>query len=130
MNNAKAFPSSSDELMNKDLRKWYVDNRRAEMITAGRMCYSPGKFESEPMETLYFYNEMLDGGGEIIEDPMTEQIYTVFEITDDERKFFDFKENIRYFAISESDQGFAYGSALTEGDYTEITNDFLTGGAE
>ena len=106
--------------MNSDLKKWYVDNRRAELIGADRMCYSPGKFESESMETLYFYQRMMNGGGNVHQDPMTDDVFTVFELTDDEKEFFDLKTP--FFAISESDQGFVYGSELSMTEYEELCN--------
>ena len=99
--------------MNSDLKKWYVDNRRAGEIGADRMCFSPGKFEAEPMETLYFYQSMMNGGGNV-------HVFTVFELTDDEKEFFDLKTP--FFAISESDQGFVYGSELSMTEYEELCN--------
>jgi hypothetical protein len=61
----------------------------------------PGKFEGESAATFYFYDAMLNGDGEILQLSECE-IYTIFEISEEEAKAFDIHKSYPIFAIGES----------------------------
>ena len=75
----------------------------------------PGKFEGETAATEYFYEQMLDGDGEVIfgnvdyEDEQAKEAY-IFRINADEDEAFDGCPVGYVFMIREDSQGFVYGS--------------------
>ena len=78
----------------------------------------PGKFEGEPIETLYYYDSTMNGFGE--DRGVEGEMYSIHGVTADERKVFQMPDNIRYFVISENEQGFVYGSAMTKKRYNKF----------
>lgn len=64
---------------------------------------SPGKFEGEPVYAPYFYDAMLDGDGEWIND-----VVQRFDVTDDERKMFPELEDCKQVDLLEDSDGFVY----------------------
>lgn len=88
------------------------------------MVKGPGKFEGENAETAYYYDAMMNGDGEMVCFGENE-IYTVFEISEEERDVFDLhtdieKNPIDYFSIFTSEQGFVYGRPMSKSMYDEL----------
>ena len=68
-----------------------------------------GKFEGEHISTLYFYDAMMNGGGETVqyaEDGVGSTV-DVFNITDQEAAMFGVAN--KYFVLTNTDQGFVSG---------------------
>lgn len=91
------------------------------------MVKGPGKFEGERGETAYYYEAMMHGDGEIISFGEGE-IYTVFEISEEEKNVFDLhtdieKNPIDYFSIFTSEQGFVYGRPMSKSMYDELVSE-------
>ena len=106
----------------QELEQWMADHLKQHLITNDGKCASPGKFECEPWETLYFYEMMLDGDGEEI-DFADGDVITFFQPDAEEKLFFDLKE--KFFAISESEQGFVYGKEKSLEEYEKILSEHI-----
>ena len=84
----------------------------------------PGKFEAEPPETRYFYEQMLNGDGDDLymdtdnEDPIYHA--TIFHITPEESDAFGLADS-RIYMIREDNQGFVYGTAHPTLEHAERT---------
>lgn len=61
---------------------------------------SLGKFQGQPVEALYWYDAMMNGDGEMIQE------YTVFEADADEQQFFGMPKDERFVFLYESNDGF------------------------
>jgi hypothetical protein len=89
---------------------------------------SPGKFEGEPAETEYFYEQMMNGDGETIyasNDSDSEDEYgsdtpcaELFQIDAYESEAFDLPIG-RWFLLVEDSQGFVFGSVHETRDKAE-----------
>jgi hypothetical protein len=84
---------------------------------------TPGKMEGNSADVAYYYEMMLDGDGEII--GMDSEIYTIFEISEEERNIFELglKSDFPYYCIWETETGFVYGQAITEKEYKHLLYD-------
>ena len=81
----------------------------------------PGKFEAEPPETKYFYEQMLNGDGEELYHPDNEDyMATVFHITSEESDAFGLADS-RIFMLREDTQGFVYGTTHPNLEHAERT---------
>lgn len=69
-----------------------------------------GKFEGCHISTIYFYQAMLDGDGEII----TTHGFTVtrFDLTDDEKVLFGFPPFLTHFDLCISEDGSVHGAGI------------------
>jgi hypothetical protein len=89
----------------------------------------PGKFESEPPETRYYYERMLEGDGEEILLPDYEEetpIATLFTIDADESAAFDIPHG-HIFMLREDSQGFVIGTThRTREDAEKVFNRWLS----
>ena len=74
------------------------------------MVSRPGKFEGESPETAYYYDIGLDGSADYTF--FQDQSISVFEVTPEEKDVFNILTP--YYAIEESDQGFVYGTPITQ----------------
>jgi len=74
---------------------------------------SPGKFEGEFIHSLYFYDCVMNGGGdEIISSYLdSERIIDVFNLTDSEKDAFPILTNANTVHCIEDDNGFFYCDA-------------------
>jgi len=73
-----------------------------------------GKFEHEPIETLYYYDAMLNGDGEDLGDMVK------FEVSEKEKIRFTVEE--KYFYLEVSDEGFVSGE-FSDKDYEAIESE-------
>ncbi len=69
---------------------------RSEYTVKDDRIVSPGKFENEKIATVYFYNTLVENGGD----------YT--EISDEERTIFEIDSQYDYAVILTDDSGFTY----------------------
>lgn len=77
---------------------------------------SPGKFEGEPIETLYYHSRSLNGMGEPIGD------WDVFEVDDTERQIFGLAPTTTHMAIREDSQGFTLHTEMTREEYQQVVD--------
>ena len=77
-------------------------------------CADFGKFEGEPLETIYFYEAMLDGDGESLYFGRDEVQIDLYDTTTEEREILGAPPNHTHFALEYSDTGFVSGKWLTE----------------
>lgn len=89
----------------------------------GAVC-QPGKFQGEPIETLYFWDQYLQGSGEAIGD------WTVFPVDPTEQQVFALDKATRYFAVRETSDGFVIRAEMTEAEYTQICDEADAAGDE
>lgn len=86
---------------------------------------TPGKFEGEPIEAIYFYELALDGGAdEMLYDGDTP--IDVFHVDDDDRLVWGLDDATRYVAVWETDQGFVEFAEWTEDEYRKAQEDIRT----
>ena len=86
-----------------------------------RLIAPPGKFQGEPYYVMYFWDAMLDGDGEPIYDDGRE-VYSLTEVTDDEREAFELDKSTVAIALWHSDQGFVTLEELNEERYVYLLN--------
>lgn len=77
----------------------------------------PGKFECEPIETLYYHSAMLNGAGEHVGD------WSVHTVDDTERQIFGLDADTAYVGIREDNSGFVIHAEMTEAKYQQILNE-------
>jgi hypothetical protein len=77
----------------------------------------PGKFEGEPPETAYFYDQWANGDGEdhcpTATDNETGTMYTVFKVDAEESEAFDLPVGA-YVVLWEDPQGFVMTHVINE----------------
>ena len=94
----------------------YTDETPTDGLHAPR-----GKFQGEPYYVLYFWDAMLDGDREPIYDDGRE-VYSLTEVTDDEREAFELDKSTVAIALWHSDQGFVTLEELSEERYVHLLN--------
>ena len=81
--------------------------KRYDVDDAGRIT-SPGKFEGEMLYAVYYWEWMLNGDGENMEDDDGTE-YTVFDVAPEDRVLFpEIPNSIYKVALFEDSQGFVY----------------------
>jgi len=65
---------------------------------------SCGKFESEPLYSVYFWDLVMNGDGETV--MQGDSIFSVFDITEEDLKEFPELKNTKQIAMYETTQGF------------------------
>lgn len=113
------FPIENEDVMNSEaqtakdelLKEWpkgYVD--------------SPGKFEGEPIEVLYFHDLVMNGASdETLYDGETP--IDVFFVDEEDRVLWDLDPEVYAVAVWESDQGFVYHRELDKEHYAQLVAD-------
>ena len=111
-----------DREIAEELHDTYTINRNG-LIT------NLGKFEKEPLYVAFFYELLLEGDGEIIEDLKYGSVYTTFKLNDIDDDLAeaiylpDDFEPTDYIVLWETADGFANHNILTERDYKKFINE-------
>ena len=78
------------------------------------IIHTPGKFEAEPIYTPYFYDIMMNGGGDETEYDDDGTVIDSFNITEEDIKVFPELKNTKQIRLWTSDQGFVYHETTEE----------------
>lgn len=73
----------------------------------------PGKFQGEPVETLWFHSEWVNGNGEMLGE------WAVMTVDETERQIFGFGPATTHVGIREDDTGFVFRCELTRQEYNQ-----------
>lgn len=92
------------KLLNDELTKGYN-------LDLWNCIKNPGKFEGEHVSILYWYDMFLNGYD------------TVFEVSDEERKEFEYADDVKYIYLAESNDGFCSLEFYTTREEAESRQD-------
>ena len=68
---------------------------------------------------------MMEGESlQIVEDPITDQTYTIFSLSDTERKVFILESDDEYAALWETPDGFVRSATMSEKEAQDFLNQF------
>jgi hypothetical protein len=92
-------------------------------LSAANTVLERGKFEQEHISTVYFYEESLNGMGDVYPFGDGEGgCEIIIEMTDGDRQLFGFKAYEKYFYLRERSDGFITGEPITEQHYKNFIN--------
>jgi hypothetical protein len=99
-----------------------ADARKAELLAQypDWRVTDPGKFESESIETIYFYELMLDGVSDESIELERDCFADIFVIDDEDRVRWELHADTAYVMLETSEQGFVSLTELTEKEYTRL----------
>lgn len=85
----------------------------------------PGRFEGEPPETVYWFEVAMDGDGDPVMSEDGEVLLgDLFTLTEEDPEWIrDAAGESRYFYLRYSDNGFLYGSWLSDEEAKELVGD-------
>lgn len=86
---------------------------------------NPGKFQGERLITPYLHDLMLNGESlQIAEDQLTGQTFTIFQLSDTERKVFHLEPSDQFAAMWETDTGFCRSTTMSQKEAEDFLNQF------
>lgn len=99
--------------------KILADIRAEYRFSEADTVQNPGCFEAEHVSTVYFEHVGQEGSDETIDFP--EGSIDVFLVSAAERALLGLGDDVRYFALTVSDQGFYSGETWTEEEYATVS---------